>query len=141
MLHKRFILVRRLLKATGEALVVFGVPLLQSVAGVCSDDKNYLTNREEADFEEILSAGVDDVDPEGEDKATIAFTKGKSSAVGCRLRGCEDSLVHITAAAYANVAAIFTTPARRTWPSTEHWPSTEPWLQARRVGYTISSQW
>ena len=63
MLHRRFILVRRLLKATGEALVVCGVPLLQSVAGVCSDDKNYLTNREEADFEEILSAGVDDVDP------------------------------------------------------------------------------
>ena len=121
-LRKRFSLVRDLLQLVGSATIICVLPLLRYVQRPCCSDEQHMVNWAESDFTEILLSGSKAVSnvlkAEGEKHGlTIAtfnplscFNNSEDLAAIKSSAGLsiwrEDDAVHLTAAAYNDIAAV-----------------------------------
>ena len=129
-LRKHFSLVRRVLEVAGSATIICALALPRYVKRPCCNDENHMVNWAEADFNNILRGGSEACSPviqsEGEKHSlTIAAFNPLScfgqaedladlqSSTGLPIWR-EDDPVHLTVAAYRDIAAIISSQAETT---------------------------
>ena len=127
-LRKRFSLVRNLLQMAGSTTIICVLPLPRYVQCPCCNDEQHMVNWVESDFTDILVSGstacFNVLKAEGEKHGlTIAtfnplscFNSGEELAGIRSSAGLpiwrEDDTVHLTAAAYNDIAAVLSNQAQ-----------------------------
>ena len=123
-LHKRVALMRPVLEAAGSAVIICALP--RYVSGTCCTDKKHIQNRHEEDF---LNGGTSCSTVLKTEGAKFGLTLDAFNLLSCfgqadslaEIRSSgglslwrDDDPVHLTVAAYGDIAEVLTTQAAAT---------------------------